>query len=39
MEHTAEYGKSLQERVKSETKGDYGKLLLEMIRVAWPDAP
>ena len=39
MEHTAEFGKTLQERIKSETKGDYEKMLLEMIRVAWPDAP
>lgn len=39
IEHTSEFGKTLQERVKSETKGDYERLLLEMIRVAWPDAP
>lgn len=39
MEHTSCFGKTVQERVKSETKGDFEKLLLEMIRVAWPDAP
>lgn len=39
IEHTALFGKTLQDRVTSETKGDYEKLLLEMIRVAWPDAP
>jgi hypothetical protein len=39
MEHNAEYGKTLQERVKKETNGDYESLLLEMIKVAWPDAP
>ena len=34
MEHTSCFGKTVQERVKSETKGDFEKLLLEMIRVA-----
>jgi annexin A13 len=37
IEHNKMFGKSLQDRIRSEARGDYEKLLLEMIRVAWPD--
>lgn len=39
IEHTNLYSKSIITRVVDETSGDFGKLLLEMIRVAWPGAP
>lgn len=39
IEHTNLFGKTIHDRVASETSGDYKNLLLEMIRVAWPDAP
>ena len=39
IEHTNLYSKSISERVASETSGNFEGLLLEMIRVAWPDAP
>mmetsp|Transcript_29654 Transcript_29654/g.62998 ORF Transcript_29654/g.62998 Transcript_29654/m.62998 type:complete len:336 (-) Transcript_29654:258-1265(-) len=39
IEHTNLFGKTIGDRVSSETRGDYEKLLLEMIRVTWPDAP
>jgi hypothetical protein len=38
IEHNAEYGKTLQERLMDETGGDYQNLLLEITRAAWPDA-
>ena len=39
IEHTNLYSKTIHDRVSSETSGNYKGLLLEMIRVAWPDAP
>jgi len=38
IEHTNLFGKSIADRISSETSGDYEKLLLEMVRVAWPDS-
>lgn len=39
VEHTNLYSKTIQDRVCSETSGDYKNLLVKMIHVAWPDAP
>lgn len=39
IEHTNMYSKTIGERIASETSGDYERLLLEMVRVAWPGAP
>lgn len=37
--HINLYSKSIGERVADKTSGDFKDLLLEIIRVAWPDAP
>ena len=39
IEHSNLFGKTIGDRVDSETRGNYKNLLLEMVRVAWPDAP
>ena len=38
VEHVNISGKTVEERVVSETSGYYSKLLVQMIKVAWPDA-
>lgn len=37
IEHTNHFSKTIGDRVADETSGDYEELLLEMVRVAWPD--
>ena len=39
IEHSNMYGKTIGDRINDETRGDFQELLLEMVRVAWPDAP
>lgn len=39
IEHSNLFGKTVGDRIASETSGDYKRLLLEMVRVAWPEAP
>jgi len=36
VEHTNLYSKTIGDRIADETSGDYKDLLLEMVRVAWP---
>eukprot|EP00579_Thalassiosira_antarctica_P025749 CAMPEP_0202017226 /NCGR_PEP_ID=MMETSP0905-20130828/36474_1 /ASSEMBLY_ACC=CAM_ASM_000554 /TAXON_ID=420261 /ORGANISM="Thalassiosira antarctica, Strain CCMP982" /LENGTH=476 /DNA_ID=CAMNT_0048577829 /DNA_START=70 /DNA_END=1500 /DNA_ORIENTATION=- len=38
IEHTNLFSKSIGDRISSETRGDYQDLLLEMVRVAWPNS-
>ena len=38
VEHVNISGKTIEERVVSETSGYYRKLLVQMIKVGWPDA-
>ncbi len=37
VEHINMSSKTIEDRVNSETSGDYNKLLVQMIKVAWPD--
>ena len=37
VEHINLSSKTIEDRVNSETSGDYRKLLVQMIKVAWPD--
>lgn len=37
IEHSNMYSKTVGDRVREETSGDYKALLLEMVRVAWPE--
>ena len=37
VEHINMSSKTIEDRVNSETSGDYRKLLVQMIKVAWPD--
>lgn len=39
VEHINLSGKTIGDRIMSETSGDYEKLLMTMVRVAWPDTP
>eukprot|EP01083_Nonionella_stella_P110102 321975_1 len=37
--HSNLYCKTIGDRIADETSGDYKEMLLEMVRVAWPEAP
>lgn len=37
VEHINMSSKTIEDRVNSETSGDYRRLLVQMIKVAWPD--
>lgn len=39
MAHIDLFGKTVGDRIVKETSGDFEKLLLEIVRVAWPDTP
>mmetsp|Transcript_10130 Transcript_10130/g.23093 ORF Transcript_10130/g.23093 Transcript_10130/m.23093 type:complete len:208 (+) Transcript_10130:137-760(+) len=39
MAHIDLFGKTIGDRIVKETRGDFKKLLLEVVRVAWPDTP
>lgn len=38
LAHMDLFGKSVQDRVKHETSGDYKRILLEVLNTSWPDA-
>jgi hypothetical protein len=35
--HIELYGKSLHDRVRNETSGDYQKVLLALLNAVWPE--